>query len=54
MVAVSIEGGVKLAAPVCEACWLDTAHRTTKIKAHFFPRAQVLAAVAAAGSGRIG
>lgn len=48
------ETGQHAAAPVCEACWRDPAHRTKVLKMHFFPRAQADEAVRKAGSRSLG
>jgi len=43
-----------VALPVCELCWRDPWHRQRVLKAHFFPREQETAALAAAGSSSLG
>lgn len=46
--------GAWVALPVCLDCWREPAHRTTQLKAHFFPVRLAAQAVAAAGSSNLG
>ena len=46
--------GQMTAFPVCYDCWKTPEHRRTKLKMHFFSRAQEEMAVARAGSDNIG
>jgi len=43
-----------VAAPCCDACFTDPAHRVRPIKGHFFPAADAAVGVYHAGSNSIG
>jgi len=53
-VAVTFEAGRAGAHPVCLDWWKDPGHRKSRIKGHFFVRAQEATALRFAGSQTIG